>query len=263
MEETVAYLVFIVVISSGVVLFLAFITVDIFMLLRYRQLKMQTEMFEIKSNFTKELSLAREEAAADVMNEIARELHDNILQQLTLTTLQLNQTGNAYPQAIKAIQPTIDLIRETSTELRELSHMLSGDLYNNLDLENTVLRLKESLERTGIIEANFETNFMLDKLDKSKELFILRILQEMVNNSMKHASATILTFELTPKENFVRFYYHDNGRGFNRHKVSPGFGLIGIEKRLDLMKATWSIDTQEGNGFNFNAEIPYKENDKN
>jgi signal transduction histidine kinase len=259
MEETAAYLVFIVVISAGVVLFLAFITVDIFMLLRYRQLKMQSEMLEIKTNFTRELSTAREEAAEHVMNEISRELHDNILQQLTLGTLQLNQTARMHPDIAVDVQATVELIRETSSNLRELSHMLSGDLYNKLQLGITVERLKESIERTGIISADFVLYDFPETLEKSRELFILRILQEMVNNSMKYARATVLTFRLIPHKEFIQFVYKDNGKGFNRQKINPGLGLINIEKRLDLMKANWFLDSTEGNGIHFNAEIPYTE----
>ncbi len=256
MEETVAYLVFIVVISSGVVLFLAFITFDIFMLLRVRQLKMQSEMLEIKTNFSRELSMAREEAAEHVMNELSRELHDNILQQLTLSTLQLNHTRTTHPEINNEVQTTIDLLRQTSSEIRELSHIMSGDLYNKLELDITVQRLKESIERTGIIKADFLMDEIPGEFDKSKELFILRILQEMVNNSMKYARATVLTFRLQATDEYLKFYYADNGKGFNKETVNPGLGLISIEKRLDLMHAKWNLEAEVGKGFIFEAEIP-------
>lgn len=262
MEETVAYLVFIAIISSGVVLFLAFITVDIFMLLRYRQLKMQSEMLEIKTNFVKEISMAREEAAEHVMNDLSRELHDNILQQLTLGSLQLNHIGKTNPAVNEEIQSTISLLRTTSSEIRELSHMLSGDLYNKLELGITVDRLKESIERTGIMKADFEISEIPEQFDKSKELFILRILQEMVNNSMKYARASVLTFKLSDNGNSIKFHYSDNGKGFDQNKVIPGLGLISIEKRLDLMKAHWNLVTTEGKGFIFDADIPI-DNDQN
>lgn len=258
MEETLSYLIFIVVASTGVVLFLAFITVDIFMLLRYRQLKMQAEMMEIKSNFAREISLAKEEAAEHVMNEISRELHDNILQQLTLSTLQLNQVSHVHPSLAAEVHPTIELIRETSSGLRELSHTLSGDLFNKLELGITVDRLHESIERTGIIKADFHIEEIPDSLDKSFELFVLRILQEMVNNSMKYARATVLYFRLKPENGMLHFHYRDNGRGFNKDKVKPGLGLISIEKRLDLMQASWTLDSEEGKGFEFHARIPLK-----
>lgn len=155
MEETGAYIVFIVVISTMVVLGLGFITVDIFLLLRKRQMKLQGEMMEIRDNFNRELSKAREEASEEVMNGIARELHDNVMQQLSFSVVQIGQTQQLHPELAGDLQKTIDTLRETSQEIRQLSHMLSGDLLKTLDLKAILQRMKENIERTGIISADF------------------------------------------------------------------------------------------------------------
>lgn len=256
MEKTAAYIVFIVVISSGAVLFLAFIAVDIFLLLRFRQLKMKNEMLEIKNQFTQELQDARIESAEQTMNDMSKELHDNILQHLTIAVLQLNGIQKTSPEAAESLEPSIQLLRETSAELRQLSHVLSSEMHRNTDLKEATVRIRESLERTGIIRTDFEVDTLPVQFDKSRELFLLRILQEMINNSIKYARATLLTCRVYLQDMHIVCEYQDNGRGFDKTEHKDGLGMISMENRLKLMRAKWEIDTAPGKGFSFKAWIP-------
>lgn len=247
-------------ISAAVVGLLVFITVDIMLILRFRNIKHKNSLLELQNRFSMEMNEARVEAASQVMKDIAAELHDNVGQHLSISLMQLQLAKSKDPELAGKLDTVLDLLKETTADIRQLSHLLSGDLEEKLELEGGIMRIKNTLEKGGIMQTDFEVCEIPFYFSPSRELLLLRVVQELVNNSLKHARATVLTLRLTIEGENLQFLYQDNGIGFNVNEApSEGLGMKSIGRRLQLLQAEWKIFAEEKKGFLLEAITPLKE----
>jgi signal transduction histidine kinase len=110
---------------------------------------------------------------------------------------------------------------------------------------------------TGI---KFDSN--IDNIDnvlsKENEIQLFRIIQEMLNNIIKHSKAKKVNFVVKRMVMFIKLYIFDDGVGFNINSSSIGSGLINIDERIRLMKGTYDLKTEPNKGTNFEVTIPVK-----
>ena len=94
------------------------------------------------------------------------------------------------------------------------------------------------------------------RLDPELEATIYRLVQEAVNNAIKHASAKSITITLTESEGSIAVVVRDDGSGFDPDAVEPSFGLIGMQERVALARGALEIDSTPGAGTIVRAELP-------
>jgi signal transduction histidine kinase len=99
-----------------------------------------------------------------------------------------------------------------------------------------------------------------EKLPEVIEINIFRMVQELVNNTLKHAKATHITLQFLQRNEQWVIVYEDNGRGFEPKPFSSGFGLQNIENRVQLLKGNLYLDTAPERGVHVTIEIPYQQN---
>ena len=87
---------------------------------------------------------------------------------------------------------------------------------------------------------------------------LYKILQELINNTIKHANATVIDVNVSASSNFINLLFEDNGGGFEKENSLKGVGLINIEKRVKKINGTLNIDTVLGRGTLIDITIPYK-----
>jgi len=198
---------------------------------------------------------------------IARDLHDETGQSLTAIGMGLRGlSGRLSARNKEALNTLHKLESLTADSLRELQRLISDLRPSHLD----DLGLSAALRwYAGKIQEHSSINIRVDihgeecDLDDAMKITIFRIIQECLNNIIKHAQASHVNIHLQFEEKNVRISIWDNGIGFSvdqvqqRHINRPSLGLAGMEERAALLGGVVSIQSRPGYGTEVEALIPY------
>jgi PAS domain S-box-containing protein len=219
---------------------------------------MQAQVNDITENIKlqKELSAQKQELVEAVLNAqenerkiIGRELHDNINQVLTAVKLNLGLAVE-FKNNTPLIQKCEKNIENVMEEIRKLSKQLIlpgnlkelGLVQSNEDMLSELLHLKGiswKLHAKGVKDTVFS---------EEQKLTIYRIVQEQLNNIIKHAAATSLVITLSQHESKVLLKIEDNGKGFDTKKHRNGVGITNIINRAELFGGGVNINSEPGKG---------------
>jgi len=192
--------------------------------------------------------------------EIGKELHDNINQILSTTKLYLELAKNDNNERLSLITRSAGNIHNAIHEIRNISRSLVPSSIGDLGLQDSIIDLVESVQTTRAIHVEFYPvgNFDEKISDKAK-LMLFRIIQEQINNVLKHSGARNLIIELILEEtdNNIELSITDDGKGFNPEKVrKKGLGLSNIMSRADLFGGKVTIQSSPGHGCRLRVQVP-------
>lgn len=242
-------------------LFLILLLVSFISLILYRYQQKQNAYLknieELKIAHENQLLQAQLEIQEQTFQTISREIHDNIGQKLTLAKLHLNTLSFRHlEKAELKVTDSINMISEAINDLSDLSRSMSSEniLNNGLikALEFEVIQLKKS----GIFLVNFSTTGNLVFLDANTELVLFRIVQEAINNIIKHAAADIIDIKLHYNSHLLTIDICDNGKGFNADSNNCGTGLLNMKKRAKMLNGTLHINSFPDIHTQIKIEIP-------
>jgi len=218
-----------------------------------RHVRQEINMAQMQLNYEKELRTVENEVQEQVLINVARELHDNIGQLLTLMNIQIEQEKLGRPDVQQIMKPIEETLQGTIQEVRVLGRNLNSDLLEQNGLINTIDNEVSRLKGLNQFEVHWNHDGIEPVLDKNRRVMAYRILQEMINNMLKHARAKNLYITLQGKERFS-LTLEDDGRGFDMNEAmnkSTSSGLKNILKRASLAELDCSIDTAVGKGCTF------------
>lgn len=210
-------------------------------------------------NFSREL-IGMQEAER---KRIASELHDSLGQKLILIKnkiLKAAMTGTAGTTKQDDSLPAN--VAEAIQEIRTISYGLRPYQLDLLGLTSSINSLmEESFEAAGIsYKGDIDT---VDNLfDNDANINIYRIIQECINNIIKHSNASHADIAVKQAGNEIIITIKDNGAGFNTEKMYPGFGLKGIKERLQILNGSILVDSVLLHGTLFRFHIPIPNNNK-
>ncbi len=202
------------------------------------------------------------EIQQQTMQDISREIHDNIGQRLTLASIYTNQLDfeRQYPMANERINAIGKIINESLSELRRLSKNLQNGNEEIAELEDLIQNECKRVNALNIckVECRFnETNFRISTTIKN---FILRIIQEFLQNSLKHANCRNVTLDFDYRDTGLFIHVKDDGVGFDINSYNEtktdGIGLSNMKKRAELIGADFSLKSALHKGTNLNLFIP-------
>jgi len=181
--------------------------------------------------------------------ELGQELHDNINQILATSKLYLDV-------AIEDREPRFDLLAKSRKnismaieEIRKLSRELITPSLNDLGLVQSIKELIRSIQMVGKMKIRFIiTGVDEHSLLPEQKINIYRIIQEQLNNILKHAQASSVTLELNKMQEQIRLRVTDDGRGFDTRIRRKGVGLSNIMSRAELYNGKVEIDSSPGKG---------------
>ena len=220
------------------------------------------EKAQMKLTFEAELAKAQLEVQEQTMQTIGADLHDNIGQLLSLTSLTLNSIElENETKARQKIDDSIDLTLRSIKEMRLLGKLLQGDQLVALGLSEAIQYEVSYMERSGRFQIIYTPGEELPAAgNPDKDLIIFRILQEMFNNIIKHAAATEITIKLDYDAGTLKLCVTDNGVGFTSAELpleKHGMGLQNIRKRAAIIGGEASITSTPGAGTQIIIFIPY------
>jgi signal transduction histidine kinase len=193
---------------------------------------------------------------------IARELHDRVGSMLSTVKLHFSsmeeQMTSLVKQQSKSYHEVINLLDETYEEVRRISHDLDTGLLSRFGFKTATLQLVEVIESTNKIKVLYLDNNLDSELYKSFGADLYRITQELLNNTIKYASAKEISIQLSRNNGNLVYSYEDDGKGFEKEilEKSIGIGYKNIDSRVKKMHGKWHLDTRPGHGINLIVEIP-------
>jgi signal transduction histidine kinase len=201
------------------------------------------------------------EAHEEERTRIARELHDDINQRVALLALHLDQMRQDLPTSAADVKQGIGevnkQIRELGNDIQALSHRLHSSKLEYLGLKAAAASLcKELSDRHGLV-IDFESNGILKELPQEISLCLFRVLQEALQNAMKHSGARHFRVSLIGNLNEFHLTVRDSGIGFDVGEAmrGHGLGLISMKERLELVGGKLSIESQPQLGTTIHARV--------
>ena len=194
------------------------------------------------------------------MQHIGREIHDNLGQKLTLATIYTHQLvlNGKSPELTSQLENISNIISESLTDLRKLSKTLIQSFENT----NFIELLKTECEKINALKVcnvEFSSNIESILMPGNIGLFILRMLQEFMQNSLKHAACITITVVIEKNDNGLKLYAKDDGKGFDINHIynsAKGIGLKNIKKRAELIGASAELQSVEGSGTTLSLSLP-------
>lgn len=256
-SQTEKIIIFIVCCCMFVMILICFI---VMMIYRYQQ-KQQVffkSMKDLAIIHENEILQSQLEIQEQTFQNISREIHDNIGQKLSLAKLNLNtvESDIAYTDN-QLMTDSVRILTDAINDLSDLSRSMSAEqiLHNGLvsALEYEVAQLGKS----GVFKTSLISKANILYLDRQKELVLFRIVQEAINNIVKHAAATEITLELGCEENLIYLSVKDNGTGFFADaRKHSGIGILNMKKRAEIIGGQLTIFTSPGNGTTLIIKLP-------
>jgi signal transduction histidine kinase len=206
-------------------------------------------------------------AQEEERRRIARELHDQMGQELTALNLGLKALDEAIPAKFKdAVRSLQELAIQTARDLRRVAIELRPSTLDELGLVKTVHNLAETWSAHSDIEIDVESRqYASTGVSAEVETTLYRIIQEALNNVVKHSGAKHASIILRRGAGYVEALIEDDGSGFDRTKPRPaanergGLGLSGIQERLSLLGGTLNLESAPHQGTTIVVRIPVPE----
>ncbi|MFC6268073.1 tetratricopeptide repeat-containing sensor histidine kinase [Frigoriflavimonas asaccharolytica] len=229
----------------------------------YRQ-KLKNRQQKKESELKIALKIIENKNALDLQRlSISRDLHDNIGSQLTFIISSIDTTKQFFGKENLILDKRLSMIntftRDTILELRDTIWAMNR---SSITIEDLQSRISNFINNANVAAQNIEfrfENLLLEKIpvvfEAKKGMNIYRILQESINNAIKHAEASEILVHLFQKENQIIFSITDNGKGFEKGTDSVGNGLKSMEKRAEEISATLEIKSSL-NGTKILLNIP-------
>lgn len=212
---------------------------------------------KIQSNYEKlmaEVSILENER-----KRIAFDLHDDLGALLSSIKINLQNLDIADPGDKKIISKTEVYIDSAMEKIREISRNLMPQILHDKGLLSALDVYTKTLDGKRSLRINYECLITELNIGKEKEIHIYRIIQEMINNVLKHAKAKTIGIKIEEKKGNIIIDLKDDGVGFNQESVlknNKGLGLHNILGRADLLRGTVYLTTSPNHGTQYLIEIP-------
>lgn len=213
------------------------------------------------SNLKKEQELKSIKASIEGQEKerkrIAQELHDAVGGSLAGIKLQLDHLSSKEPKLSGIVQH----LDETYNQVRHISHDLLSRKIENGKFTGVIKNyLKKIADSTQVnINTSFFNEGLINGASNTVQTNLYKIIQELVNNTVKHAKASSIEIQLNGHSDMVNLLYEDDGKGFDYGEKTEGIGLRNINERIDSLGGAVTIDAKQNHGTLVNIVIPIKE----
>ncbi|MEZ4901180.1 MAG: ATP-binding protein [Spirosomataceae bacterium] len=195
------------------------------------------------------------------MEQIGRDLHDNLGQLLSVAMLQLHMLEGDVAH-LPQIRELREVISKTIYELRSLSKSLDGGLVQDFGLVESLSHELLRMRNTQKYQTEITIEGQVYRLEGKKEIVLFRVAQEILNNIMKHAAAKRVQISLHYTSHCFMLVVEDDGKGFDyetflkNNTSTSGAGLRNIRRRIEILGGTYTISTAEGQGTKIVIKLP-------
>jgi signal transduction histidine kinase len=227
----------------------------------YRRRQTAREKMAMQAAFEEQLSQARVEIQQQTLTYLAQEIHDNVGQILSLAKIQLSSFREGDPIDFPLLHDARENVNRSLQDLRGLAHGLHAGKIRTFDIRQAVEEEVQRITRTGALAVSVTSEGAEHAIGDDKQLILFRIIQECLNNCLKHAGATNVNIGFNWFPNLLRVRVRDDGQGFDAETAlrrSTGLGLQNILTRARVTGDTGDIRSRPGEGTIITVQIPYE-----
>lgn len=268
MQNQNAEIISVLVIGGIMALLLVLFIVTIALLYQRRQQRHEKDLIRLKEEYDQELLRSQLEIQEKTLKTISQELHDNIGQMLSVVKMSI--AGAAYSldkdsPEYESIAAAKDILNKAIGDLSNLTKSLHTDRIAQIGLDESIHFEIETIKKTGLVDITFDRGISdhHQSLDPQTSVFLFRMFQEVINNTLKHSKATQVNVSITYTDDYIFVLkVEDNGVGFNvnekKEKASStsGVGLKSMLNRAKLIGAQFVIDSKIGHGTAITITLP-------
>ena len=250
--------------SFSIILLLAFLLNQY----KLRQKTLSLQLYKQELLQQQKLEKIRTEAQIRILNatldgketerkQIAETLHDSVSALLSSANLHLQACKKIFKGPIPVeVDKSQNIIHEASQKIRDLSHTLVSSILLKFGLAYAIKDMAEKYSNSQL-EILYETQ-NIQRYDQDFEIKLHNIIQELINNTLKHSEATTASILLVEKEEKLLLSIKDNGKGFDKLQVpkKDGLGINQIDARIHMMKGKFDIKSENNKGTLVTIELP-------
>ncbi len=220
---------------------------------RIKELELEKQLIAYNSLLTgQELERSR----------MAKDLHDGLGGMLSGVKLSLGaMKGNIIlsEDNTRLFAKVLDQLDHSIREMRRVAHNMMPEALVKLGLQQAIQDYCDGLNES--IQLHFKVQFhgLETRLEAATEIVVYRIVQELLNNVVKHANATVVLVQIMRHGNNLNITIEDNGKGFETSRSNKGDGLNNVRSRVDYLKGQLDIQSVLGNGTSIHIDLTIQE----
>lgn len=240
------------VLAIAIVLFMVFY--------QKRMIQEQVKRQKLEIDYQQKMMQATLESQESERRKLASQLHDSIGGMLSTIRMGISTIGKSLPDQ-KIVDPTKQMLDDTISSVRQISRDLMPSTLDKFGLAQALKELCELVQNTSLITIHFFEQSAPHTIDKNNELMIFRIVQELLNNAIKHSHAKEIKVSMNIA-NDLSIIVEDDGVGFSideqktDKRLGKGLGLYSIENRASLLNAKLEFDKERKKGSMITLTIP-------
>ena len=192
------------------------------------------------------------EGQEDERKRIAEDLHDRVGSILSTVKLYFNSLNTKIDtfqgENNQQFEKANTLLDEAVDEIRRISHNLISSILMKFGLGPALKDLCETVEGAQQIKVDLQMHGIDQRLNNQLEISLYRIIQELISNILKHATATEITISITHQNGNLNILVEDNGKGFDTSVIPNGIGLKNIKSRILKLNGQINIDSVTDRG---------------
>jgi signal transduction histidine kinase/Tfp pilus assembly protein PilF len=201
------------------------------------------------------------EGQEEERKRIAQELHDGLGVLLSATKMQFTSIKDLSPESKPVVEKATQMLEQATGDVRKISHNMMPGLLTKMGLNEALEELFDNLNETEELTATYEiTGELKERLPENKEIMLYRIIQELVNNTLKHAKAYNISLKINVFPGMLHIKFSDDGKGFDVEETlesgTRAFGLRNLESRVSFLNGEMNIQSEPGKGVIYIIQVP-------
>ncbi|MFC5045174.1 sensor histidine kinase [Aquimarina hainanensis] len=249
----------IILVAITVLLLMAVALIIFFFFSRKKIVAVELDKANLLISYQKDVLHATLETQEEERKRIAQDLHDAISAKLNVVSLSTNMLidGSLNEQEQKDMMEHILTVTTNTLESsRRLAHNLLPPILENFGLQAALEELCDEFIQSKQLKVDYKITYN-NSLEKKEELHIFRIVQEFLNNAVRHGEATEVSLIMEDGKEGIKIKFTDNGKGFDLKEIKKrkGIGLKNIESRIEILKGAIEYFSEKGEGVTFNITI--------
>jgi signal transduction histidine kinase len=185
-------------------------------------------------------------------SRISKDLHDDIGQSLSVVKSKIHLYNQGQIQNLDGLEESVGEIIE---QTRQISRSLYPSFLEKIGLTRSIASMLDKVQRDTNVECSFEICEEAEKLELNVKTHLYRIIQECVNNTLKHSGATALKIVIEKENELLKLIYQDNGKGISKQDISSGMGFMSIRERVRMINGILSLGDKQEKGFKLTLKV--------
>lgn len=212
---------------------------------RRRQNLYHKEKELMNAQFEQTLLKSQIEVQEATFSTLGKELHDNIGQLLSTAKMMISISQQQVVNPPAALNTAFETLGKALTEVRSISKMLNKEWLEQFNLLDNLASEAAHLNSSGIVTVQLDADGPLS-LNTDKQIILFRIIQEAIQNAIKHANANNIYITINTQNNWHNITIRDDGTGFDITAKSEGVGILNMKQRAKMLAGTieWQISEQ-------------------